>query len=393
MRLEKAPDRAKQYSRSKLAIGILKIALGVLFLAAFLLSGASRELSGLFPSLSKNYHLQLSGYLLVFSAGYYLLFLGLDFYGDVVLERRYGLSNQTTAGWLVRSAKEWGLSTLLVVAVLNLLYAVMRSLPHGWWLIAAIGWFVLLVLISKITPAVIVPLFYKMIPLQNSGLADRLLALAGRCGVRVRRVFEIKLSKETNKANAAVVGWGRNRRILIGDTLLTLCTNDEIEAVFAHELGHVALHHTGKLLAGSAASFVIGFYLLYLVLEPQRRGPRFRKSRRYRRRPVADALDRHLRLSLQAFADRLLAAPRKTGRLVHSRQSRKTGDSGLRSHEARRPQPLRPQPRPPRRGPLLHPPAHRQTHRLPSHRRESTRVTGQFTFRQSPLRSTPATGY
>jgi len=81
-------------------------------------------------------------------------------------------------------------------------------------------------------------------------------------------VFEIKLSKETNKANAAVVGWGRNRRILIGDTLLTLCSDDEIEAVFAHELGHVALHHTWKLLAGSAVSFVIGFYLLHVVLDP-----------------------------------------------------------------------------------------------------------------------------
>jgi len=268
VRLERAPDRAKQYSRSKLAFGILKMALGFLLLAAFLLSGASSELSGLFLGLSANYPLQLSGYLLVFSAGYYLLFLGLDFYGDVVLERRYGLSNQTTAGWLVRSAKEWGLSTLLVVAGLNLLYAVMRSLPHWWWLIAAVGWFVLLVLISKITPAVIVPLFYKMVPLQHSELADRLLALAGRCGVRVRRVFEIKLSKETNKANAAVVGWGRNRRILIGDTLLTLCSDDEIEAVFAHELGHVALHHTWKLLAGSAVSFVIGFYLLHVVLDP-----------------------------------------------------------------------------------------------------------------------------
>jgi STE24 endopeptidase len=185
-----------------------------------------------------------------------------------VLERRYGLSNQTTAGWLVRSAKEWGLSTLLIVGVLNLLYAVIRSLPHWWWLVAAIGWFVLLVLISKITPAVIVPLFYKMVPLQNSELVGRLLALADRCGVRVQRVFEIKLSKETNKANAAVVGWGRNRRIVIGDTLLTLCSEDEIEAVFAHELGHVALHHTWKLLAGGAASFVVGFYLLYLVLNP-----------------------------------------------------------------------------------------------------------------------------
>ncbi len=125
-----------------------------------------------------------------------------------MLERRYGLSNQTVAGWLARSAKEWALSAFLVIAVMNLLYAVIRDLPHWWWLVAAVGWFVLSVLISKIAPAVIVPLFYKTVPLKEHDLADRLLALAGRCGVRVQRVFEIKLSQETNKANAAVVGWG-----------------------------------------------------------------------------------------------------------------------------------------------------------------------------------------
>jgi STE24 endopeptidase len=263
-----SPPPSKRYSRSKLAVGLLKLALGFVFLLALLLSGASGELSALLERWTDNYHLQLSGYLLIFSAGYSLLFLALDFYSDVVIEHRYGLSNQTTAGWLARSAKEWGLSTLLLLGALNLLYAVLRRLPAWWWLVAAVGWFVLLVLLSKITPAVIVPLFYKTQPLPDRELAERLLALADRCGVRVRQVFEIKLSKETKKANAAVVGLGRERRILIGDTLLDLCSHDEIEAVFAHELGHVALHHTGKLLAGGAASAVLGFYLLYRVLGP-----------------------------------------------------------------------------------------------------------------------------
>ncbi len=266
-----APDRAKQYARVKLSVGLLRLALGFVFLLAVLLSGASSELYVLWRRATENYYLQLSGYLLVLAAVYYLLFLPLDFYSDIKIERRYGLSNQTIAGWLARGAKAWSLSTLLGLGALNLLYAVIRHLPTWWWLVAAMGWFVLIVLISKITPAVIVPLFYKTVPLRDRDLADRLLALAGRCGVRVRQVFEIKLSKETNKANAAVVGWGRNRRILIGDTLLTLCRNDEMEAVFAHELGHVALHHTWKLLAGAAASSVLGLYLLYLVLGPSAR--------------------------------------------------------------------------------------------------------------------------
>jgi STE24 endopeptidase len=84
--------------------------------------------------------------------------------------------------------------------------------------------------------------------------------------VPVGRVLEIRLSRETKKANAAVVGLGRHRRILIGDTLLDLCSHDEIEAVFAHELGHMALHHSWKLLGAEAAGSLVGFYLLYLLL-------------------------------------------------------------------------------------------------------------------------------
>ncbi len=254
----------KRYFRSKLTVGLVKLALAVALLVVVLLSGASSRLHGLFTGLTDNYYLQLSGYLLVFLAGYALAFLALDYYSDVVLEHRYHLSNQTTAGWLVRSVKEWLLSAVVVVLTFNLLYALIRHLPNRWWLAASAGWFALMVLMSKITPAVIVPLFYKLHPLTDRDLANRLLALAQRCGVRITRVFEIRLSKETKKANAAVVGLGNERRIVIGDTLLGLCTHDEIEAVFAHELGHVALRHSWRVLGAAAASSVIGFYVLHL---------------------------------------------------------------------------------------------------------------------------------
>jgi STE24 endopeptidase len=264
--LEQIPERAKRYSRSRLGLGILKLLLGFVFLLVFLLSGVSEGLYSLLAGLTNNYYLQLSWYLLAFLAIYSLVFFPLDYYSDVVLEHRYGLSNQTTVGWLGRSVKQWVLSALMVVVGFNLLYRLIRNVPQQWWLFAAVGWFVLLVLISKITPAVLVPLFYKLRPLTDRELAERLRALADRCGVPVKRIQEIKLSKETKKANAAVVGLGSNRRILIGDTLMDLCTHDEIEAVFAHELGHVALHHSWKLLGIAAAGSVIVFYALFRLL-------------------------------------------------------------------------------------------------------------------------------
>jgi STE24 endopeptidase len=46
------------------------------------------------------------------------------------------------------------------------------------------------------------------------------------------------MSRRTRAANAALVGMGKTRRILLGDTLIDSFTTDEIESVLAHELGH-----------------------------------------------------------------------------------------------------------------------------------------------------------
>ena len=268
---ERTGAEAKRYSRSKLTIGLVKLLGSIVFLLVFLLSGASWRLDERISRYTDNYYLRLTAYVPAFMAIYWAVLLALDYYSGVVLEQRYGLSNQTPGRWLLREIKQWLLSTLLAIGSFLLLYRAIRGLPQWWWLAAAAGWFVMLVLIGKITPAIVVPLFYKLRPLTDQELAEKLFALAGRCGVPVGHVLEIRLSKETKKANAAVVGLGRNRRILIGDTLLDLCSHDEIEAVFAHELGHVALHHDWKLLGAGAALSVIGFYLLYLLLGPSAR--------------------------------------------------------------------------------------------------------------------------
>ena len=50
-------------------------------------------------------------------------------------------------------------------------------------------------------------------------------------------VYEWSLGDKTRRANAALVGTGRSRRILLSDTLLAHYTDDEIEVILAHELG------------------------------------------------------------------------------------------------------------------------------------------------------------
>jgi STE24 endopeptidase len=265
--MEENLRRAKQYSKNKIRLTVVQLFLTAVFLITMLLSGASSFLNELVTGSSGNFYLQVGLYLAIFAGIHYLLFVSLDFYNSFILEHKFLLSNQTVLDWLKNSTKKGLLSLLIILAAGEGLYFFLRRFPNHWWLLATGAWVLLTIVLGKITPVLIIPLFYKCSPLQNSGLKEKLLGLGGTCGVGVKDVFEIQLSKDTKKANAAVVGLGKGRRILLGDTLLKNYSDEEIEAIFAHELGHLRLFHTWKIIGFGTAISLASFYLTYLLLE------------------------------------------------------------------------------------------------------------------------------
>jgi STE24 endopeptidase len=73
------------------------------------------------------------------------------------------------------------------------------------------------------------------------------------------------MSKDTKKANAAFTGLGKTKRIILGDTLLDNYTEDEIETVIAHELGHYKRKHIIKnIIIGTISSFLLFFLISHL---------------------------------------------------------------------------------------------------------------------------------
>ena len=128
---------------------------------------------------------------------------------------------------------------VLAVAGTSVVYLALRQSPDqlvvdvggGHLPLATIG-------LARLAPVVLLPIFYKFKPLDRPALVDRLMALATRARTDVVGVFEWVLSGHTRKANAALAGLGRTRRILLSDTLLADYSEDEIEVILAHELAH-----------------------------------------------------------------------------------------------------------------------------------------------------------
>jgi STE24 endopeptidase len=98
--------------------------------------------------------------------------------------------------------------------------------------------------------------------LRDDALASRIRALAERSGVRISDVFEMDMSRQSEKPNAMFTGLGNTKRIVLGDTLLAKFSDDEVEAVVAHELGHQVHGDIWRLIGyGAGAGFGVAWLL------------------------------------------------------------------------------------------------------------------------------------
>ena len=256
-----ASGDATAYARIRYRLLLADLVLGMAFLAACQSSGASASLAGWWARRVPAEPLVLLGFLAVFSAAYYLVLLPLHFYGSFLLEHRFGLSRMTLTGWAVRELKKLVLSAALGAVTMEGLYALIRHAPRTWPVWATLGWVTLSVVMARVFPTILLPIFYKTTPLQNHALVSRLLDLCRRTGLSALGVFRFDLGAETRKANAALAGLGKTRRVLLADTLISEFTPDEIEGVLAHELAHHRFHHITKLLVLSAAGSWTAFCL------------------------------------------------------------------------------------------------------------------------------------
>ncbi|MCB0406006.1 MAG: M48 family metallopeptidase [Bdellovibrionales bacterium] len=181
--------------------------------------------------------------------------------GHYVTERRYGLSRQSLGAWFVDVLKGLAVGAVLGTLALGLLYLAVLFSPRYWWFLAFVLLFGFSFLLAPLAPVVLIPIFMTLKPMEANALKERLLALCKRFSVEVKDVYHLGLGEKTEKGNAAFMGLGRTKRIMIGDTLYEKYSANEVEAVFAHELGHQVHNDLWKGIGLSAVLMVLGFYL------------------------------------------------------------------------------------------------------------------------------------
>jgi len=256
---------SRSYNRIKRWLGIVDFGVGIVLLVLLLAtdwSGTLRDLA--YRGSNQNYSLAVFLYVLMLIGLSKVIGLPFEYYG-FRLEHEYHLSNQRLRSWLWDEFKGLLVGVVLATIVVELLYLLIRHVQH-WWLVAWGVFLGLFVLLAQLAPVVLFPIFYKFEPMENEELRRRLVLLSERAGTRVRGVYKWKLSEKSKKANAALTGLGATRRIILADTLLDHYSDDEIEAVLAHELGHHVHRHIFKSILVQAVITLFGFWLASEVL-------------------------------------------------------------------------------------------------------------------------------
>jgi len=252
--------KEKAYNRIKIRLNIAGMVIDLALLVTLAFSGLASVIASC-ASVSANDYVNFLVFILLAGILFWAVSIPMDFYGGYIVEHRFGLSNQSIAGWVKERGKAALVSTAIGLPVALAFYWFIRSTGNLWWFWFGLFVFVLSVVLARIAPVVIFPLFYKFKELDNGEIRERVERILADVNISIKGIFSFNMSRDTKKANAGFTGLGRTKRIILSDTLLENFSVDEIAVVFAHEAGHYRHKHIVKNIIFSTAVIFASFFL------------------------------------------------------------------------------------------------------------------------------------
>ena len=241
-----AHQKAADYTVARARFGMVSGLQEAAVLLALTLGGGIQALNSLWQPIvgdGLRYGLALIFSLVLISGAVDLPFA---LYRQFVLEQRFGFNRMTLGLFFADLAKNTLLGALIGGPVVLAVLWLMGRMGEQWWLYDWLFWSGFNLLLMFIYPTWIAPLFNKFTPLEEGALKSRIEALLARCGFAASGLFVMDGSKRSAHGNAYFTGFGKNKRIVFFDTLVSRLSPEQAEAVLAHELGHFKLHHVVK---------------------------------------------------------------------------------------------------------------------------------------------------
>jgi len=263
-----AHQKAAAYTCAKLRLVQWSLLIDTGWLLILTLGGGINLLYSFSLGINGNETTLTTGLIFLVSLGLLssLVDLPLSIYKQFVVEARFGFNRMTPALFITDLLRNALVSLIIALPLLSLILWLLGLATPLSWLWAWLGWMVFNALLLFIYPVVIAPLFNKFTPMPDSEHKQKLDALLQRCGFSAAGLFVMDGSKRSAHANAYFTGFGKNRRIVLFDTLISQLTPEQLEAVLAHEIGHYQCKHLQKRLIMMAGISLALLWVLFQLL-------------------------------------------------------------------------------------------------------------------------------
>ena len=261
-----AHQRAADYTCAKTRFAMLGVLVEAAIALAFTFGGGLQALHELTttwfePGMLRGLTL-ITGFMMISM----IIDIPFSLYRTFVIEEKFGFNKMTLKLFWVDLLKSLLLGAALGLPLIATVLWLMDRMGEIWWIYAWGAWMIFGLVLQAIAPTLILPLFNKFTPLDNDALKERAERLLDRCGFKAKGLFIMNGSLRSSHGNAFFTGFGKTKRIVFFDTLLSRLDPQEVEAVLAHELGHFKLKHILKGIVRGAVISLGLFWLLGVVL-------------------------------------------------------------------------------------------------------------------------------
>lgn len=259
--------RAGDYTQAKGRMNIASSVVSAAILMVLVVTGGLGMLDALVESQELSPRQRGVLVVVITSLCFTLLQLPLGYISTFHVEERFGFNRTSPRLWILDRLKGMVLSAVISIPLLYGVLWFMEYSPDRWWLWSAFLILAVQLAVAYLFPTCIAPFFNRFTELDSGELRERVLQLAHGAGMSPRQILVMDGSRRSRHANAYFAGMGKRRRIVLFDTLIQTLQVDEIEAVLAHEIGHLKRWHLWRSLALSAVFLLTILWAAHRLLQ------------------------------------------------------------------------------------------------------------------------------
>jgi len=235
--------KSMDYKKTNHKFGLISGAFSLVLTLAFFFLGGFKWIHEFATSISENPIVVGLIFFGIIMIGSDVITTPFGYYKNFVIEEKFGFNKMTVATFFGDKIKGWLMTALVGGGILALIIWFYGVAGPSFWIYAWALVAVFSVLMNMFYAKLIVPIFNKQKPLESGTLRDKIEGYGNKVGFKLDKIFVLDGSKRSTKANAYFSGFGSEKRVTLFDTLINDLDEDEIVAVFAHEVGHYKRKH------------------------------------------------------------------------------------------------------------------------------------------------------